>query len=77
MRKRRAAGLFVIAREIFGGARPADSVPLSPEFVRDRLILAASRPDVDVVLVGTTNESRLRRLVNDYRASKRPASDVA
>lgn len=77
LHKRRATGLLVIAREIFGGARPPDSVPLSPEFVRDRLILAASRLDVDVVLVGTTNERRLRRLVNDYRAAKRPAQDVA
>jgi len=77
LRKRRAAGLFVIAREIFGGARPADSVPLSPEFVRDRLIFAASRVDVDVVLIGTTNESRLLRLINDYQASKRVAPDVA
>ncbi|MCK1362228.1 aldo/keto reductase [Bradyrhizobium sp. 199] len=77
LHKRRAAGLLVIAREIFGGARPPDSVPLSPEFVRDRLIFATSRPDVDVVLIGTANDSRLRRLINDYRASKRPASDVA
>lgn len=77
LHKRRATGLFVIAREIFGGARPSGSPPLSPKFVRDRLIFAASRADVDVVLVGTTNERRLRRLISDYRASERAASNVA
>ena len=70
LRHARARGLTVIAREIFGGARPAGSAPLPPEFVRDRLLSAVSHPNVDIVLIGTTNAGRLRRLVRDYRDSR-------